>query len=169
MKPTKGKFKVEIRTNCLICGGEIKDKRYRTFCSAQCRNKNNYLKHREYRAEYQLKKRNEKAAKPSKNKVQCLVCGKWYVQVGTHIVQRHKITARQYRKAFELPLKRGILPLWYRKVKGDIAIENKTSENLKNGKEFWYKKGDIRAIKKTGYSGQAKKINKLSQDIYPHK
>jgi hypothetical protein len=78
------------------------------------------------------------------------------------------MTGREYREYFELPIKRGVVPIWYRKLKGDIAIENKTAENLKGGKQFWYIKGDPRAIKNTGYKGRYAEIKKLSQEIYPH-
>ena len=32
-------WKVELRDNCKICGNPLPNSRYRTFCSAKCRNK----------------------------------------------------------------------------------------------------------------------------------
>jgi len=78
----------------------------------------------------------------SPDKCQCLICGKWYVQVGTHIVQKHEMTCREYREYFELEVKKGVVPAWYRKMKGDQAIANETWKNLKSGEEYRFIKGD---------------------------
>ena len=34
-------WKVEIRDSCKICGGELPNARFRTYCSGKCRNKRN--------------------------------------------------------------------------------------------------------------------------------
>lgn len=84
----------------------------------------------------------------SNKKVQCLVCGRWYVQLGSHVVQRHGYeSCRQYREEFGLEVKKGIVPKWYRKMKGDTALENETYKNLKAGAVFRFKPGDPRAGK----------------------
>lgn len=70
-----------------------------------------------------------------------MICGGWFVQVGSHIYLTHKLTARQYREEFELEVKRGITTPEYRKLKGDLALENKTYENLKAGAVYRFKKG----------------------------
>jgi len=75
------------------------------------------------------------------NKIQCLICGNWYRQVGSHIVQRHDMTARQYREKFHLEVKKGILPPDLKALFGKQALENGTWKNLKVGKKFWFKKG----------------------------
>jgi predicted transcriptional regulator len=137
-------FKVEIRKNCKICGKSL-PKRYRTFCSKKCRNKSQYLKHKEYRAKKQKEYNDKKHMQYQPGTLQCKICGKWYIQVGTHIVQKHGMTAREYREEYNLPVRRGITPKWYRKKKGKIALKNKTFENLKNGKKYRFKKGDKRA------------------------
>lgn len=135
----------KIKT-CKMCLNELTGCQ-RIFCSPICRNKNNYQKRKAYQARYQRKRVDRLASEPSDKKCQCLICGRWYVQVGTHIVQRHGITAREYREYFDLEVKKGILPDWYKKLKGDIALENGTFRNLKNGEKFWFKKGDDRAGK----------------------
>lgn len=127
-----------------------------------------HMDRKQYIREYQIKRANERASIPSKDKVRCLICNLWYRQVGTHIVQRHRITAREYREQYGLPVKRGILPKEYRKLKSEQAINCGGVKNLKIGKKFWYKKGDERAIKNTFYKGQSEKIKKLSQEIYPY-
>ena len=134
-------FKVEIRTDCKICGKPLPNARYRTYCSTQCRNKRNNRKNAEKSLEWQRARRDKIASKPSKTKCQCLICGKWYVQVGSHAYQVHGMTGREYREHFELEVKRGVVPEWYRKLKGDQALDNKTYKNLENGAKFRFKKG----------------------------
>lgn len=153
-------FKVEIRTTCKICGNKL-GYRQRTFCSDKCRNKSYSIKAVEsgYSREYQQKRNDALANKPSKNKVQCLICKKWYVQLGSHVVQRHGYeSCRQYREEFGLEVKRGIVPDWYRKLKGDTALENKTFKNLQAGAAFRFKPGDPRAGK---YERSQITINRL--------
>lgn len=136
------KFKVEFRKTCKVCNKPITGKRFRTYCSDECRNK---FFNKKYAYKHTIWNRNQRdkiASIPDKNKVQCLVCGKYYVQVGTHIVQVHGMTGREYREAYDLEVKRGIVPGWYRELKGDQAIENGTVENLKAGAKFRFKKGD---------------------------
>lgn len=133
-------FKVEIRKTCKVCGNPL-GKRFRTFCSKECRQLATNLRYRDYQNEWARKKR----AEYSPDKKKCAICGGWYVQVGSHVVQRHKLTARQYREEFDFPVVRGIIPAWYRKIKGNIALENKTYLNLEKGKNKRFKKGDERA------------------------
>jgi len=137
----KNNWQVEIRSNCKICGGKLPNARFRSYCSKECRNKRNADKQREYNTEWQRKKRDEIASKPSPRKVQCLVCGKWYIQVCSHAYLVHGMTGREYREYFKLEVKKGVVPKWYRKVKGDIALENGTYKNLEVGAEFRFKKG----------------------------
>jgi hypothetical protein len=51
------------------------------------------------------------------------------------------MTGREYREYFELEVKRGVVPEWYRKLKGDQAIDNETYKNLEKGARFRFKKG----------------------------
>lgn len=144
MKNTK--FKVEIRETCKMCPTKLIG-RQRTFCSPTCRNKNNYQKQKVYQYEYQRERMDRLASESSDKKCQCLICKRYYVQVGTHIVQRHGMTAREYREHFDLEVKKGILPAWYKKLKGDLALENGTFKNLEAGEKFWFKKGSKTAGK----------------------
>jgi len=134
-------FKVEIRGDCKVCGGELPNARYRTYCSKECRNKFHNKKNAPRSAELQRIRRDKVASKPSKDKCQCLICGKWYVQVGSHAFQIHGMTGREYREHFELEVKRGIVPEWYRKLKGDQALDNATYKNLEKGIQYRFKKG----------------------------
>ena len=96
---------------------------------------------RKYMNKYQRDQRNAIASKPSKDKIKCLICGRWYKQVCTHVVQVHKITAREYRKQFGLDVKRGLLPDYLRQLYRKQVFENGTLNNLKAGKKNWFKKG----------------------------
>lgn len=154
-------FKVQLRTNCKICGTKIdRPSRYRTFCSKKCRNKFHNKKHYPHRNKLAQFKR----AEYRPGKLKCMICGGWYVQVGSHIVQKHKITAREYREIMNLPVKRGVVPSWFRKLKGDQALKNKTFLNLKSGKKHWFKKNDKRAtIKSLFWKGHRRQSDEFYQ------
>ena len=117
------------------------------YCSIKCRTKHFY---HNYGREWQNKRNDKLSSKPDKNKIQCLVCGKWYRQVGSHIVQRHRdqfSTCREYREHFDLEVKKGIIPENYRQVKAQGYYDNaqKVHRNLLSGRKFWFKKGDKKA------------------------
>ena len=138
-------MKIEIRKTCKICGHPL-GYRQRTFCSKTCRNKNNYQKHKITQAEWQRRRDDTLAEIPSTAKVQCLICGRYYIQLGTHIVQRHHMTAREYREYFDLEVKKGLTPEWFHKLKGDITIENNTYKNIiETGKKYRFTKGSKNA------------------------
>lgn len=147
MKQMKSKFKIQIRKNCLVCHGPLPTKRHRTFCSDRCRDDNTNRKHREdlvFRENNRLRQKEERdliASEPSPDKCQCLICGKWYVQVGSHIFLTHHMTAREYREEMDLEVKRGTVPEWYRRMKGQTAKDNGTFKNLIVGQKFWFEKG----------------------------
>ena len=145
------KNKIEIRKYCKACSNKITSKRFRTYCSQPCRddwhNKYGRKVYREKNKEkFMLLARErwqKKLEREGKERVQCLICGKWFVQLGSHVVQIHGILAREYREEFKLEVKRGTVPDWFRKLKGDQALENGTYKNIvKTGKKFWFKKGD---------------------------
>jgi hypothetical protein len=129
-----------IIKNCKKCGKVFTaTSNSQKFCSQLCRNRTYYDNRggAEYQREYLYKK----SLKNGKHKIQCHICGKWYRQVGTHIVQTHKITARQYREEYGFDVKRGQLPNDLRERKARHVFMNKTVNNLKSGKKFWFKRG----------------------------
>jgi len=136
---------VEIRTDCKVCGGDLPNSRFRTFCSATCRQKFYNKKYAKRMADWQRIRNDKIAMIPSADKVQCLICGKWYVQVCSHVYYKHGLTGREYREKFGLDVKKGVIPKWYRKDKGDTAIKNDTYKNLEAGAKFRFKKGSKRA------------------------
>ena len=139
------RFKIQIRSNCLICNGVITVNRFRTFCSKKCRDRASNIKYADMHAEWQRKRNDAVNSKPSKNKVKCLDCGRYYVQVGSHVIARHGYeTAREYREQNGLDVKKGTVPTWYRKMKGEQAIENETYKNIIfSGAPFRFKKGQF--------------------------
>ena len=131
---------------CKTCDKEFKPKLHAhniKFCSVTCRNKS----YQPARTIWQRERFDRLAIQQDPNKIQCLICGRWYVQVGSHVYNRHDMTAREYREYHNLEVKRGIVPAYYRKLKGDQALENGTYQNLKVGKKFWFKPGDPKAGK----------------------
>ena len=139
--PNMGKnFSVEFRKDCKICGKPLK-KGQRVYCSKLCRNREYNKRYAIYRREWQRDWWG-KAPEIEGTKIQCPLCKKWYVQVGSHIVQRHGYeTAREFREDMGLDVKRGIVPEWCRQLKGELALDNDTWKNLKKGQKFWFKKG----------------------------
>lgn len=145
-------FSVESRETCKVCGGPITNLRSRTYCGKPCRDKyNNKVRYKRHGNKYSNEKRGLYA--PSKRK--CLICNRWYVQVGTHVFIRHGMTAAEYKEEFDLPTSKGVIPKWYKKKKGEIAIENETYLNLEKGKHTRYKKNDPRAVVNHGWKGRA--------------
>ena len=150
-------FNVEIRKTCKVCGNPL-PLGFKTFCSKKCRTYDVNQRHQEAQIRWQRERRDKEASKPSKDKIQCLLCGRWYRQVGSHIVQIHKITAREYRRMVGFDIKRGQLPDDLRQLKRKHVFKNKTIENLKAGKKFRFVKGDSRAGK---YQRSAQTLERL--------
>jgi len=155
-------WEVEIRTTCKECGGPLPNARFRTFCGEKCRRKSYNRKNYKAIKKWQTDKRDREAMVPSDKKCQCLICGKWYVQVGSHVHQIHKMSCREYREKFNLEVKRGVTPNWYRKKKGDQALDNGTFNNLKAGAKYRFKKGDDSLGK---YNRSPITINRLKEQI----
>jgi len=143
-------MKIEIRKTCKVCGNKITEKRFRTYCSKECRmawhndhSTKPYYQKNKARIILQARERIQSRLKESgKELVQCLICKKWFVQLGSHVVQVHKMTAREYREHFKLEVKRGIVPRWFRELKGNQALSNETYKNLEASEKFRFKKGD---------------------------
>ena len=127
---------------CLWCGEEIvitnPNTRNIKFCSVECRGKHWY---ENYGKQKQIDYKNKKASVPSDKKVQCKICGLWYIQMLSHAWQVHGVSAIEYKEAFGLDRKRGLIKEEYRQIKRETQ-DPSTIENLKKGKKFWFKKGD---------------------------
>ncbi len=141
--------------DCEICGKEL-PKRFRRFCSTTCRVK--FYNKKSYKSQQEWQKR--KTGEYKEGKLQCQVCGRWYIQIGSHVVQEHGLTARQYKELYNLPVKKGYVPGWYREKKAKQALANGTFKNLEAGKEYRYIKGDPRAKVITGLKGKVNSTKK---------
>lgn len=74
--------------------------------------------------------------------IECLICGKKYKRPCGHVRQVHGITAREYKEAFGLDLKKGIITPEDREKMRLHAIANNMPERLgKAGKKTQFKKG----------------------------
>lgn len=157
---------------CQRCGEIFTPAKYANnvkYCSQYCRNKGYYEKRggAKYQREYYNKIRKEDGLP----KIQCMICGLMYRQVGTHIVQAHGITAREYRLEFGFDLKKGQLPEDYRELKANQSVICGGVENLKKGAKFRFKKGQkgvglytrspqtIERLKKLKYTNLCQKKN----------
>lgn len=143
-------FSVETRSACKVCGAKITNKRSRTYCSAKCRNKVYNERYYDLRQDQARERRGRKA----EGKFQCLICGKWYYQVCSHVWLTHGVGEEDYKKMFDLPLSKGILPVEIKRIKAEHVFENGTIENLKKGVKKRYRKGDPRAKAVTGWKGR---------------
>lgn len=143
-------FTVEIRTTCKICGKKITEERYRSYCSKECRKKFNNKKNYPRQKEWAKQRRGAEAP----GKLQCLVCGKWYVQIGSHVKQTHHMTAHEYKEEYDLPLKRGVIPAWYKEVKRSTITDDTIKNLLKVGRKTRYKNNDPKAKAVKGWKGR---------------
>lgn len=75
-------------------------------------------------------KRDLEAEIPSENKVKCLLCNRWYRSLCRHVNQRHGVSAKEYKKEFGLPVKKGVIPEDLRKHYRKFALKNRNG--LKN-------------------------------------
>lgn len=141
--------------SCQVCGHSPLPFRHRRFCSAKCRNIATYRRHKTRHKIWQREWRYKKMMKDGRPRLKCGICGRWYIQVGTHVYWIHGLSAREYREYMELPVKHGITPKWYRQLKGDLTKENGTYQNLlKFGKNTRYIPGDPRAKIMVGWKGK---------------
>jgi hypothetical protein len=96
----------------------------------------------------------KKYNKYAEGKIQCRLCGGWFVKPIAHSWQIHHIEEHEYKEMFDLPFKRGIIPEWHRKILAERVIEDGTIENLKKGANRRYTKNDPRAKVVTGWKGR---------------
>jgi hypothetical protein len=133
-------FSVKSVPDCLLCGKPVPFGS-RSYCSKECRQLFHSRKNQWRSADWTKKNADLRASAKASNKIQCLECGKWYRQVGSHVALRHNMTAREYREKYGFDVKRGQLPEDLRELKAGQVFENGTVNNLKKGKKFWFKKG----------------------------
>ena len=74
-------------------------------------------------------------------KIKCLICGRYFVRPISHVWQKHAMTAREYKSAHGLDLKKGIATDEYRQIMRDHVMHNGTLNNLKKGAVYRFRKG----------------------------
>lgn len=149
--------------NCEQCGEKLENAGHNArFCSEKCRAELYAVKYRERRLEWQRNYFQKLREEEARELVACLICGKKFIQVGSHIVSRHGITAREYREHFGLDVKKGTLPPDYRERKARDARDNEMPEMLFIvGKRTRFKKGQKGLGKYTRSEQTKKRLSKL--------
>ena len=87
--------------------------------------------------------------------IECLLCHKFYVFLGSHVRQTHKMLMLDYKKQFGLDTKRGRTAGQFRELKNKT---NKGVKNLKLGAKYRFVIGDVRAGR---YTRSMETINRL--------
>ena len=77
------------------------------------------------------------------NKLKCLICGKTFDHLGSHLWHGHHILARDYKKEFGLPYKMSLISdeIKEKKRKATLLYEPTFKKNFKGSKKFQFKKG----------------------------
>jgi hypothetical protein len=57
------------------------------------------------------------------DKIKCHVCGQWFTRLNPHLVDKHKITAREYKRKFGLRYKTALVNESQRKTMAKAALE----------------------------------------------
>ena len=80
---------------------------------------------------------------PDDNKIECLICGQWYLKPMGHVAQRHGMSAREYKKKFGYPLKKGLVGIKLHKRFVKMGKENPSwrVNLLIKGRDFRFKIG----------------------------
>lgn len=74
--------------------------------------------------------------------IKCLDCGKGFIKVGAHVVQKHGYAdAREYRIEHGLDYKRGIVTAEHRALLANNVVESGTIHNLEKGAKYRFKHG----------------------------
>ena len=59
----------------------------------------------------------------SGDKIQCLICCKWFMSLGCHVLKMHDITVDEYKDKFGLPYSRGLVSDAYRAVQSKRMLK----------------------------------------------
>lgn len=131
---------------CVNCGKDfVYNSGVQKFCNLYCKREGQRQVKKERQAKSARKIHDEKSSQTD-DKIQCLICRRWFKQVGSHVVQAHGFaTARRYREAFGLDVKRGLTTGAYYLQKSNKVFENGTVDNLKAGAKYRFVKNDKKA------------------------
>lgn len=144
------------RRACLVCGTEFTARvPAARCCSRKCTARHQTIK----------KQRAAVDTLPVDQRRRCLICGEYYRKVGSHIWMSHGMRAKDYRIAYQLPYKRGILAPEIREKLAANVRENRTIENLRAGRQNWFVKGEDRT-KGSYKTGQGWKGKRGKQEVH---
>ena len=146
----KSTNKANVKKICIVCGDEYicnsNAHKLSKFCgNISCRNRYYYEKSggKERQREYMQRKLEKEYPNA---RLRCLICGRWFRQVGTHVYLIHGMTAKEYKKQFGMDVGSTTYTLVgeLRDLYGVQAKENGTYKNLEKGAKNRFKKGDPR-------------------------
>ena len=137
----------QIKKTCTLCktqylaSSHANNSKYCNACKVIQYKKHNEFT--EYKRQQQLERNNRQASKPSKNKIQCLECGKYYAKPASHAFQQHQMTAREYKQKHGLEVSKGIITNEMKDKLKQYTYENRTkvidNNLIKAGKQTRYK------------------------------
>lgn len=140
--------------NCTYCGKEliiVPHANNKKFCNRTCRNKYVWQQNRDVLIQGQR----AKSGRYAEGKIQCLLCGNWYVKPLAHVWQIHKMDENEYKIKFDLPLSYGIIPEYHRELLKEYALDNHMDKQLMvAGLKTRYVKGDPKNKIVTGWKGR---------------
>jgi hypothetical protein len=81
----------------------------------------------------------------SKGKLKCKICGKWYIQLCSHVIQKHGMTSKEYKQMLGTYTSKGLIPKWYHDLKSEQVKPSSKLSALIHGYKTRFKPGDSRA------------------------
>lgn len=142
-----GTIAATVTKECKECGELFTKANGRSkYCSVKCRTRANNRAGEESRRRRGIDSNataKERAGRYEEGKIQCVICGKWYVQVCSHVLYAHNLSNREYKKILGVDAKKGVVPDWYHKKKRKLNYETKDIawKNFEKGKRYWFRKG----------------------------
>lgn len=154
--------RLNLTKKCTVCGKEyVAHSNARKYCDSCKVAKYKEMQKRAWtKANYKNQQREYQ--KKSQDKSQCLICGAWVKAPAMHAYQKHGVSARDYKEAFELPFGKGLLPEYLKEIKREAVFSNGTVKNLKKGSFKRFKKGEDRTRDGVRRRLELKQISKLN-------
>ena len=105
------------------------------------------------------------------NKLKCLICGRSFKHLGSHLWHGHHVLAREYKEEFGLPYNMSLITDEIKEKKSDATLHWKETfkENFKNSKKYQFKKGKpgIRRISQHERETILARINEVNKKRKP--
>ena len=153
------KHRPPLTLTCTLCKKEyVGHSHVRKFCDA-CK-KEGYKKAQKRgwtKANHKFQAKQHATYQSGKSK--CLLCGAWVKAPAMHAYQKHNVSAREYKEAYNLPYGKGLLSPELKEIKREYVFANGTVENLKKGARTRIQKGEERrfdGVKRRAELGQTK-------------